>query len=139
VALQQRYQELFENANDVVFTCRLNGHLTSLNKAGQRIIGYSLPEAIGKDLTRMAAPEHAALVEQMIQHDDAPEAPRTHEPEIATQDRRRVPQEIRVRLVRDEGLPVAIQGLARDITDPQQPQGKGGDRRTVCNQAGMGV
>jgi response regulator RpfG family c-di-GMP phosphodiesterase len=33
-AAKERYQELFENANDMVFTCDLEGHFSSLNKAG---------------------------------------------------------------------------------------------------------
>ena len=41
---RERYQELFENANDMVFTCDQDGHFTSLNKAGRRMVGCDLPE-----------------------------------------------------------------------------------------------
>jgi two-component system sensor histidine kinase/response regulator len=115
-ALKERYQELFENANDVVFTCGLRGHLTSLNKAGQRITGYSLAEAIGKNLTQIVAPEYSALAEQIIQRSDTQQGAAIHELEMVSKDGQRVPVEISLRYICDEGSPVAIQGIARDIT-----------------------
>ena len=121
-ALKERYQELFENANDVVFTCGLRGHFTSLNKAGQRITGYSLPEAIGKNLTQMVAPEYSALAQQIIQRDGAQEGPAIHELEMVSKDGRRVPLEVSIRFICDEGFPVAIQGIARDITERKQSE-----------------
>ena len=116
-ALKERYHELFENANDVVFTCGRRGHLTSLNRAGQRITGYSLPEAIGKNLTEIVAPEFSALAERIIQQGAAQEGHAIHELEIVSKDGHRVPLEISIRFIYDEGLPVAIQGIARDITE----------------------
>jgi PAS domain S-box-containing protein len=121
-ALKERYYELFENANDIVFTCGLRGHLTSLNRAGQRITGYSLPEAIGKNLTQMVAPEYSALVQQIIRRDGAQEGPAIHELEMVSKDGRRVPLEISIRFICDEGLPVAIQGIARDITERRRAE-----------------
>jgi PAS domain S-box-containing protein len=121
-ALKERYYELFENANDVVFTCGLRGHLTSLNKAGQRITGYSLPEAVGKNLTQMVAPEYSALAQQITRRDAAQEGPTIHELEMVSKDGRRVPLEISIRFICDEGLPVAIQGIARDITERKQAE-----------------
>ena len=38
---EERYRELFENANDIVFTIDLEGNFTSLNKTGERITGYN--------------------------------------------------------------------------------------------------
>jgi len=121
-ALKERYHELFENANDVVFTCGLRGHFTSLNKAGQRITGYSLPEAIGKNLTQVVAPEYSALAQQIIQRDSAQGGSATRELEIVTKDGRRVPLEVSIRFIYDEGLPVAIQGIARDITERKRAE-----------------
>ena len=44
---EAHYWELFENASDLVYTVDMQGHLTSLNKAGERILGYSRDEVVG--------------------------------------------------------------------------------------------
>jgi PAS domain-containing protein len=49
IAIQEsaeRYRELFENANDIIYTHDLNGNFTSLNRSGERITGYSRDEAM---------------------------------------------------------------------------------------------
>jgi hypothetical protein len=61
---EERYRELFENANDMVFTTDLSGRITSINRAGERLSGYSHEEALELDLKVMlpqAAAEGAIL------------------------------------------------------------------------------
>ena len=116
-AMKARYQELFENANDMVFTCDLEGNFISLNKAGQRISGYNKAEALALSLTQIVAPEHSALARQIIQHDGAQDEPRTCELEIVTKEGRRVCLDLGTRLIYREGRPVEMQGVARDITE----------------------
>lgn len=43
-ASQEQYRELFENANDIVYTHDLDGNITAINKAGEKFIGYSRNE-----------------------------------------------------------------------------------------------
>ncbi|HUR79126.1 MAG TPA: PAS domain S-box protein, partial [Thermoanaerobaculia bacterium] len=45
---EERYRELFENANDIVYTHDLEGIVTSMNLAGERASGYTRDELIGK-------------------------------------------------------------------------------------------
>lgn len=49
-ALEERYRELFENANDVVYTADLEGRFTSVNKAVERITGYTREETLRKPI-----------------------------------------------------------------------------------------
>src|SRR5882762_4061351 len=37
---EERYRDLVENANDIVYSMDLNGNLTSINKAAELIFGY---------------------------------------------------------------------------------------------------
>ncbi len=115
-ALEERYRELFENANDMVFTCGLGGQLTSLNKAGERITGYAREEVLGRNIAEIVTPECSAFAQQMTRQEVAQLGPRTHELEIVTKDGRRVPLEISAAFIYSEELPVEMQGIARDIT-----------------------
>ena len=47
-ALKERYEELFENANDMVFTHDLDGRITSINKAGERLLQRPREAILGK-------------------------------------------------------------------------------------------
>ncbi|MCV5246998.1 PAS domain S-box protein, partial [Escherichia coli] len=42
---EEKYRDLFENANDLIYTHDLNGNFTSINRAGEIITGYSREEA----------------------------------------------------------------------------------------------
>ncbi|HEY6122627.1 MAG TPA: CHASE domain-containing protein, partial [Pyrinomonadaceae bacterium] len=44
---EERYRELVENANDIVYTLDLQGQITSINKAAQLITGYGREELVG--------------------------------------------------------------------------------------------
>src|SRR5262245_59769964 len=43
---EARYRELFENANDPIYTHDLQGYFTSINKAAERLGGYTRAEVL---------------------------------------------------------------------------------------------
>jgi len=55
---EQRYRELFENANDIIYTHDLAGNFTSLNRSGEKITGYSREEAMKMNIVDVLAPEY---------------------------------------------------------------------------------
>ncbi len=63
---QQLYFDLFQNANDVVYTHDLTGRYTSLNAIGQQITGYSPEEIGGVDFRSLASPEDVELAHSML-------------------------------------------------------------------------
>src|ERR1043166_5296988 len=65
-ALEEHYRELFENAHDIIFTHDLSGQLTSLNRAGERILGYTRQEAAGLNLSDLVAPGHRAVFRETL-------------------------------------------------------------------------
>ncbi len=121
-ALKERYRELFENANDMIYTHDLSGQFTSLNKAGEEITGYTSAQVLRMDITQIVTPEHQELARQMVQQKLAGGGPPAHELEIKSEDGRRVPLEVSTRLMFEEGKPVGMQGIARDITERKRAE-----------------
>jgi two-component system, sensor histidine kinase and response regulator len=120
--LEERFRELFENANDMVFTCGLRGHFTTLNKAGERITGYPRAKIIGMNITDLVAPEYSEEVRQLIDVEAAPQDAGAREVEIRTEGGGGVPLEIKTRVIYSDGVPIALQGIARDITRRKQAE-----------------
>jgi PAS domain S-box-containing protein len=114
---EERYRELFENANDMVYTLDLSGNLTSLNKSGERMTGYSREEFISKPVSQVVAPEYMNTMLQMMDRKIAGERLTTYEIEIITKDNRRLALEVSSRLIYERGNPIGVQGSARDITE----------------------
>src|SRR6266700_7652999 len=114
---EEHYWELFENASDLVYTTDMQGHLTSLNKAGERISGYTRDEMVGHKLTDLLSEESVLRSQQMRVTKEAGTAWTTYEVEGITKDHRCVPLEVSSRLIYREGKPVGVQGIARDMTE----------------------
>ena len=55
-----RYRTLVEEAQDIIFTCDLEGRITSLNHAFEEITGWSREEWIGRSYEDVVEPESVA-------------------------------------------------------------------------------
>ena len=119
---EERYRELFENANDIIYTHDLEGRMLSINQAGERISGYTREERLGKDIMEVVAPEHRDLARGMVVQKLQGEEPTQYEVDLVTKDGRRVPIEVSTRMIYQDGAPVAVQGIARDITDRRRAE-----------------
>ena len=121
---EQRYRELFENANDIVYTHDLAGNFTSLNNTGERITGYTREEAVKLNIGQIIAPEHLARAKEMISRKEVIEGATVYELDIVAKDGRRVPLEVSTRLVYANGQPCGVQGIARDIAERKHTEAK---------------
>jgi PAS domain S-box-containing protein len=114
---EERYRELFENANDIIYTHDLQGNFTSLNRSGERITGYSREEAALMNVADVIAPEYLNLAREMIAHKASEKVSTVYEIDIITKDGRRVRLEVSTRLIFSDGKPIGVQGIARDLTE----------------------
>ncbi|HVF22920.1 MAG TPA: PAS domain S-box protein, partial [Pyrinomonadaceae bacterium] len=114
---EERYRELFENANDIIYTHDLQGNFTSLNRTGERITGYSRAETMKMNVADVIAPEYLNLAREMIAHKAAANVSTVYEIDIISKKGRRVRLEVSTRLIFRDGKPVGVQGIARDLTE----------------------
>ncbi len=119
---EQSYRHLFENATDLVFTADLNLLVTSVNRAGERISGYRRKELLGKPATELVAPEAVDAAHQMFRAKLGGRESTTYELPILTKDGRQPVLEFSTCLLFQEGRPVGVQGIARDITDRKRAE-----------------
>jgi PAS domain S-box-containing protein len=113
---EERYRDLVENAHDIIFSHDLDGNFTSVNRAGEQITGYTREEVLALDLTQTVAPEHIEKVREMLRKMLAGEEVTANEMEIIAKDGHRVTVEANTKLVFQNGVPVGVQGIARDVT-----------------------
>ncbi len=120
---EERFRDLFENANDIIYTLDLEGRITSVNKRAEQTLGYSREECLGRRVAEMTPAEQHGRMQDALRRKLAGEtAPTTYELEIIRKDGRRVPLEISSRLIVREGRPIGIQGIARDITERKRAE-----------------
>jgi PAS domain-containing protein len=53
---EERYRELFENANDVIFLHDLTGKIVAVNRAAEYLTGYPRMELLGKNFSNLVGP-----------------------------------------------------------------------------------
>jgi PAS domain S-box-containing protein len=116
-ALKERYVDLFENANDVVFTHDLNGRVTSINRAGERLLGRSREHILTRRLVELVVPEQQAAAAQWVEQVLQDAAPPTVEWDFALPDGKSLKLEISTRLIEQNGRQVEVEGIGRDITE----------------------
>lgn len=114
---EARFRDLFENANDLIYTHDLQGNFTSLNRAGEIITGYSREEALRLNISQVVSPEHLKVAQEMMHHKLQGTPPTSYELEIIAKNGKRVTLEISTRLIYRDEIPVGVQGIARDITE----------------------
>jgi PAS domain S-box-containing protein len=115
-ALQNQYRELFENAQELVFTLGDDGKFQNLNKATENTIDHKRPEALGLNFIDLLAPQERERFRQFLKESaSSPEA--LHGFTIIKTDGQAVPLELSASAVSEQGKPVAVQIIARDITE----------------------
>jgi diguanylate cyclase (GGDEF)-like protein/PAS domain S-box-containing protein len=119
---EERYRDLFENANDLIYTHDLDGNFTSINRAGERITGYSREEAVTMHVSQVVAPEYIEQAKRMITTKVDGDGPTAYELEIISKNGNRVSLELSTRLMMLDGKPIGIQGIGRDITERKRTE-----------------
>jgi len=121
---ESRYRSLLENANDIIYSHDLLGNYVAVNGAAEKITGYSLEELEKMNIAQFIVPEHHERIKQVIERKLYDPTPTFHEFDIITKDGRRRTLEVNPRVSLIEGEPLAIEGVARDITERKEAEEK---------------
>ncbi len=114
---EERYRELFENANDVILLHDLKGKVLAANRAAEHLTGYSRGEVLGKSFDELVVPEARGRLLDIIrahlggsnsQHEELPVLTRTGVVRYL---------EVSLRVIYRKGHPALVQSIARDVTE----------------------
>jgi PAS domain S-box-containing protein len=117
---ERRYRALIDNADEVLLTHDLKGNCTSMNTAGEHLIGYSQEEWLSMSISQIVTARHREVAQQMTKQTLATRRQTFCEIEIATKDGRAVVIEVTLHLVYQFGKAVEVQWLGREVTWSKQ-------------------
>jgi two-component system, sensor histidine kinase and response regulator len=119
---EERYRELFENANDVIFLHDLKGKIIAVNRAAEYLTGYSRTELLGQNFDQLVAEEKRHQTHDSIRAHLGGSPTQHYELPILSKFGKRRFLEVSTRIIYRRGHPFAIQGIGRDITERKQAQ-----------------
>jgi len=99
-------------ATDILFAHDLAGHITFLNEAGERILGYSCQETCEMNIAELVAPEFADQVRKPLAGSVREILGAVVEIDVITKDGGRVALEVSTRIALADGRPTGFVGIA---------------------------
>jgi PAS domain S-box-containing protein len=121
---EEKYRTILETMQEAYYESDLTGHLTFVNDALCRHLGYTKEELIGKDFRQYQDEAHAKKAYQTFN-----EIYRTGEPlkaresEYIRKDGTKGIYEVSASLMRDgQGKPIGFRGVSRDITERKRAE-----------------
>lgn len=115
-ALEERFGDLFENSNDIIYAHDLEGRITSSNNAAQATLGYTSSELLRMNVTDLVAPEDLEKSRKQMQAKLDGVTRTAYELKVRAKNGQWLILEVNSRLAFKDGAPVGVQGIARDIT-----------------------
>ncbi len=115
---EERYRTLVENASDIVFRLDDTGHITFVNPAALRIMGYEEKEIIGRHYPTFIRSDMQEEAMKFFGRQFVKGIPNTYsEYPVIVKDGREIWFGQNTQLIFQDGKVVAFQAVARDITD----------------------
>jgi diguanylate cyclase (GGDEF)-like protein/PAS domain S-box-containing protein len=120
-ASEERYRTLVENASDIVFRLDNTGHITFVNPAALRIMGYEEKEIIGRHYPTFIRSDMQEEAMKFFGRQFLKGIPNTYsEYPVIVKDGHEIWLGQNTQLIFQDGKVVAFQAVARDISERKQ-------------------
>jgi PAS domain S-box-containing protein len=114
---EERFREIYENTNDIIYTMDFQGNFTSVNPSAERLLGYKLDEIRHLNMTHYISPETAQVAFENIRKKlDGEETTTVYVVDFVNKDGSYTTLEINSMIRYRDNKPIDIFGIARDIT-----------------------
>lgn len=116
VESEERYRDLFENANDMIQSVNAYGRFLYVNQAWQKTLGYSASEIVNMNIFDIIHPEEQKQTRQKFYQVMSGEKLEQIQTAFVTKDGQKISVEGNINCKFVEGMPVGIRGIFRNIT-----------------------
>jgi PAS domain S-box-containing protein len=118
---EEKFREIYENTNDVVFTMDFDGNVTSINPVVEKLIGYKFENLTDYNIRKYFTPESVERASYNIAKKLKDEKEHTiYEMDLLNKEGSLTSFEVNSMLRYKDGKPYEIFGIARDITERKQ-------------------
>ncbi len=124
LASEERFRDLFENANDIIQSIAPDGSLIYVNRAWRETLGYNEDEVHGLSLLDVIHPDSVDHCMDIFQRVMKGEKINHVEAVFLSKEGRRVTVEGSINCRFKDGTPLATQGIFRDITEHKRYEEK---------------
>jgi PAS domain S-box-containing protein len=122
-ASEEKYRELFESAHDAIWLHDQDGNIITANKAAEKLTGYSKEELTAMNIKDFLSDKSFKVAHQIrnrLLKNEPVEQP--YEQSLIRKDGSEAFVQLATSLIFSGGKPVAIQHIARDVTEQKRLQ-----------------
>ncbi|HEX7859245.1 MAG TPA: ATP-binding protein [Verrucomicrobiae bacterium] len=121
--LEDQYQDLFENAQELILTLNQYGGFVSLNKAAERTLGVSRYDAVERNLADFVVPAQRLKFKEFLSDSARQDSGKLGEFEVLRSNGRPASLELSCHLMnRPAAAEPELQVIARDITERKRAE-----------------
>ena len=119
---EERYRDLFENANDLIQSVAPDGSFVYVNRAWREILGYDEEEIAGLSMVDIIHPDNLAHCMEIFQRVMSGKRAGKVEAVFVTKDGKKVTVEGNADCRFVDGKPIYTRGIFRDITERKRAE-----------------
>ncbi|HPT68935.1 MAG TPA: PAS domain S-box protein, partial [Syntrophomonas sp.] len=121
---EAKFRNIYENAHDLIYMHDLNGRFLSVNKAVEKLLGYSEDELIHMNSLQVLVPEQRQKVIDMFNQQIMENQPAYYEVTVMNRQGKKFDLDVSRQLIFETPEAVIYQCIARDITERKQMEEK---------------